>query len=261
LKYAQEGEPLSNVVPIQNKSVQLELPAGKYVVEIRATEFGYERLRKTFSLTGDQTVIDMTLRKTVLTTDTLSPSWTAAELQSWDMPAAWRADSKKNLTVIGSGVALPRQESYRYYKDFKLSSSAKMLNAVALSFVLRARDSQNYYLLQLTGEKSDEPYVVRLFVVRNGVEQRIRAINIPRSSGAAKAMGSGQFFAVSIKMIDFAITVEIEDSETGAPYPLGVLTDPARNFAVGAVGIAGHPNEENVIGRFVVCTGDKCLSE
>jgi hypothetical protein len=261
LKYAQEGEPLSNVVPIQNKSVQLELPAGKYVVEIRATEFGYERLRKTFSLTGDQTVIDMTLRKTVLTTDTLSPSWTAAELQSWDMPAAWRADSKKNLTVIGSGVALPRQESYRYYKDFKLSSSAKMLKAVALSFVLRASDSQNYYLLQLTGEKSDEPYVVRLFVVRNGVEQRIRAINIPRSSGAAKAMGSGQFFAVSIKMIDFAITVEIEDSETGAPYPLGVLTDPARNFAVGAVGIAGHPNEENVIGRFVVCTGDKCLSE
>ena len=259
LMYGKEGQPLSNVVPIQNKSVQLELPAGTYDVGIRSGEFGYETLRKSFSLTGDQTVLDMPLRRIVMTTDTLSPSWTNAELQTWDMPAAWRPDSRKNLTVKGSGVALPREEAYRYYQNFKLSSSARMLNGVALSFALRAQDSQNYYLLQVSGEKSDEPYTVRLFVVKKGVEQRIRAIPISRLG--AKAMGSGQFFAVSIKMIDFAITVEIEDSETGAPYTLGVLTDPAKTFPVGAVGIAGHANEENVIGRFVVCTGDKCLSE
>lgn len=258
LKHAREGQPLSNVVPIQNKSVRLELPAGNYVVEITAAEFGYESLRKSFSLTEDQTVLDLPLRRIVLTTDTLSPTWTNAELQTWDMPAAWRPDSKKNLVVKGAGIALPHAEGYRYYKDFRLSSSARMMNGAGLSFVLRARDPQNYYLLQLTGEKSDEPNTVRLFVVKNGVEQRIRAIPIPRAG--AKAMAPGQFFAVTIKMIDFAITVEIEDSETGAPYPLGALTDPARNFAVGAVGIAGHADEENVIGRFVVCTGDKCLS-
>jgi len=259
LKYAPEGQPLSNVVSVQNRSVQLNLPAGKYVIEVIPAEFGYETLRHTFLLTADQTLLDVPLKRIALTTDTLSPTWTSAELQAWDIPAGWRADSKKNLSVKGPGVALPREESYRYYKDFRLSSSAKMLNGFALSFALRARDSQNYYLLQLTGEKSDEPYTVRLFVVKNGVEQRIRAIPIPRAG--AKAMGAGQFFAVSIKMIDYAITVEIEDSETGAPYPLGVLTDPARNFAVGAVGIAGRNNEENVIGRFVVCTGNKCLSE
>jgi hypothetical protein len=259
LKYAPEGQSLSNVVPIQNKSVKLELPAGKYVVEIRAAEFGYESLRKTISLTADQTALDMPLRRIALTTDTLSPSWTSAELQTWEMPADWRPDTKKNLTVKGVGVALPREEGYRYYKDFKLSSSAKMLNGVAVSFALRAVDSQNYYLVQLTGEKSDEPNTVRLMVVKNNVEQRIRAIPIPRDG--AKAMASGQFFTVSIKMIDYAITVEIEDTQTGKPYPLGVLTDPARHFPVGAVGIAGRANEENVIGRFVVCTGDKCLSE
>jgi hypothetical protein len=258
LKYGAEGQPLSNVVPIQNRSVRLNLRAGKYVVEIVPSEFGYEPQRHAFSLAADQTVLDVPLKRIALTTDTLSPTWTSAELQAWEMPAAWRADARKNLSVKGPGVALPREESYRYYKDFRLSSSAKMVNGVALSFALRARDSQNYYLLQLTGEKSDEPYTLRLFVVKNGVEQRIRAIPIPRSG--AKAMDAGQFFAVSIKMIDYAITVEIEDSETGAPYPLGVLTDPARNFAVGAVGIAGRNNEENVIGRFVVCT-DNCLRD
>ncbi|HZE71815.1 MAG TPA: hypothetical protein VE135_20090 [Pyrinomonadaceae bacterium] len=259
LKYAPEGQRLSNVVPIQNSSVRLDLPAGKYEVEITADDFGYETRHHNFALTGDKTVLDVPLKRIALTTDTLSPKWTAAELQAWYMPAGWAADSKKNLAVKGAGVALPREEGYRYYKDFKLSSTAKMVNGVALSFALRARDPQNYYLLQLTGERSDEPYTVRLFVVKNGVEQRIRAIPIPRAG--AKAMAADQFFTISVKMVDYAITVEIEDSDTGAPYPLGVLTDPARNFAVGAVGIAGRSNEDNVIGRFVVCTGDKCLSE
>ena len=257
LMYAPEGQPLSNLATIQNKSVQLDLPAGKYDVGIRAAEFGYETLRASFSLTGDKTVLNMPLRKIVMTTDPLSPSWTKAEMQTWEMPPAWQPDSRKNLVVKGPGVALP-PEQFRYYQDFKLSSSAKMLNGVALSYALRAADSRNYYLLQLTGEKSDEPYTLRLFLVKNGAEQRLRAIPISRMG--AKAMGSGQFFSVSIKMIDFAITVEIEDSETGAPYTLGVLTDPAKHFPVGAVGIAGRANEENVIGRFVVCTG-KCLSE
>ena len=259
LKYAPEGRPLSSVVSIQNGSVRLDLPSGRYSVEITASEFGYETRRDTFTLAADKTVVDVPLKRIALTTETLSPKWTSAELQAWYIPAGWTADSKKNLSVKGSGVALPREESYRYYKDFKLSSTAKMVNGVALSFALRAQDAQNYYLLQLTGETSDEPYTVRLFVVKNGVEQRIRAI--PIASSAAKAMAAHQFFSVSVTVVDYAMTVEIEDSETGAPFPLGVLTDPARNFAVGAVGIAARNNEDNVIGRFVVCTGAKCLSE
>jgi hypothetical protein len=258
LKYALEGQPLSNVVPIQNKTAQLELPAGKYVVEITANEFGYETLRHGFLLTDDQTVLDLPLKRIVLTTETLSPAWTSAELQAWEMPVGWLADSRKHLLVKGPGVALPREARNRYYKDFRLESNVKMVNGVATSFALRARDSRNYYLLQLTGKNSDEPYVVRLLAVKDGVPQRLRAIPISKSS--AGAMASGDFFNVSIKMIDYEITVDIVDSQTGAPYTLGVLTDPDHNFAVGAVGIAGDATAENVIERFVVCT-DKCLDE
>lgn len=259
LKYGMDGQPLANVVPILNNTVQLSLPAGKYVVEITPGEFGYESLNKTFSLTADRMVLDLPLKRIVLTTDTLSPTWTSAEMKAWEMPIAWLADSKKNLVIKGPGVALPREQGLRYYKDFKLVSSVRMLNGVAISFALRASNSQNYYLIQLTGENSEEPSTARLSIVKNGVERRLRAIPISRS--AAKAMFSGQFFSVSIKMIDYAITIEIEDSETGAPYVLGVLTDPDRNFPVGAVGLAAQKNENNVIGRFVVCTGSKCLNE
>ena len=257
LKYGPENQPVNQVAQIQNQKVQLRLPAGKYVVEITPGEFGYDTLRDSFSLTQDQTFA-FALKRIILSKDTLSPTWTSAELQGWEMPPGWHADAKRNLWVKGRGVALPREGRNRYYKDFRLESNVKMTNGVATSFALRARDSQNYYLLQLTGGNSDEPYVVRLFAVKNGVEQRLRAIPISRSS--AGAMASGQFFTVSIKMIDYEIAVDIVDSQTGAPYTLGVLTDPDHNFAVGAVGIAARQNEENVIERFIVCT-DKCLKE
>jgi hypothetical protein len=258
VKYGPEGQPLTNVSPILNKTAELKLPAGNYVAEIVPSEFGYGARKHSFSLSADKTVLDLPLERVVLTTDTLSPTWTAGELREWEMPATWTADSRKNLLVKGPGVALPRQESFRHYKDFVLASTAKMVSGSALSFALRAQDSLNYYLLQLTGEKSDDPFMVRLFVVKNGVDQRIRVLSIPRSS--ATPMATGQFFGLTIKMVDFAITVEIEDTQTGSHYLLGVLTDPNRTFPVGAVGIAGRNNEDNVIGRFVVCTGDKCFT-
>jgi hypothetical protein len=257
LKYAPEGQPLTNVASIVNGKVELKLPQRRYTLEIRPGEFGYETWTGTISLDKDQ-VLPIAAKRIVLSTDTLSPTWTKAGLQEWDMPAGWQ-DSKRNLLIKGPGVALPREQGYRFYKDFKLASTGRMSNGVALSFALRARDSQNYYLLQLTGANSDDPHMLRLYLFKNGVERRIGAI--PIASSAARPMDAGQFFTVTIKMIDYEINVEIEDSQTGAPYPLGRLTDPGHNFDVGAVGIAARNQEENVIGRFVVCTGDKCLSE
>jgi hypothetical protein len=186
------------------------------------------------------------------------PIWTKEGLQEWEMPAGWQ-DSRRTLLVKGAGVALPREKGFRFYRDFQLVSNAKMNNGMAVSFALRARDAQNYYLLQLTGAKADERHVVRLYIVKNGVARRIRAV--PFSSSAAKVMDSGQFFSVTIKVVGYEMAVEINDSETGGSHTLGVLTDPDQNFPVGAVGIAVRGEEENVIERFVVCTGAKCSGQ
>jgi hypothetical protein len=256
LKYGPEDKPLTRVDTIQNQTVQLKLPAGKYVVEIAPREFGYETRRETISVDHDQT-LDLALKRTVMSRETLSPTWTSAELQGWEMPQGWQADSRRNLWVKGRGVALPRAARNRYYQNFRLESNVKMTNGVAVSFALRARDAQNYYLLQLTGGNSDEQYTVRLFAVKNGVQQRLGAVPISRSS--AGAMAAGQFFNVSIKMTDYDITVDIVDSQTGAPYTLGVLSDADHTFAVGAVGIAARDNEEFVIERFVICPSEECL--
>jgi hypothetical protein len=255
VRYAPEGEPLNRVATLLNGKARLSVPEGKYTVAISTTEFGYESKRQTILVDKNQEA-EINLNRIVLSTLTLSPTWSKADLQEWDLPAAWE-DVNKTLVVKGSGVALPRQRGFRFYKDFKLTSTAKMSNGVALSFALRAQDARTYYLVQVTGAKSDDPHTVRLFLSNDGVIRRIMGIPVPKS--AARPMDAGEFFTISLKMVDYNITVEIIDSETGASYPLGVLTDPEHSLAVGAVGIAARDNEESVIGTFVVCTGEKCF--
>lgn len=256
LKYRKEGE-TPRTLDFHNRTISLDLTAGEYVVRISAEGYGYEPAEQKVPVKQSR-VVELPLKRIVESTNTLAPRWTNAELKTWELPSAWRADSNLTLWVKGRGVAIPRDARNRYYRDFKLISNVKMTNGMAISFALRALDSRNYYLLQITGKNSDEPNSVQLFTVKNDVEQRLQAIPISKSKAAA--MASGQFFTVSIRVTGYEIHVDIIDSQTGAPYPLGVLTDPDHNFSIGAVGIAARNNEENVIEQFTVCTG-QCLEQ
>jgi len=249
LKYGKEGQ-IPNSVKIQNKSITLHLSAGDYEAEVEAAEPVYKTERQKFPVTSNTTV-EIRLKLIEFSKETLRADWTDTELKNWEVPAGWRASSG-NLIVKGAGIALPRDESKRYYKDFQVISDVKITNGIGAAFVLRAQDSKNYYLLQLTGEQADEPFYVRLFVVKNGVEQRIQALKIP--STAASALKAGQFFSVQIKVTDNRIAVAIVDNQSATDYPLGVLIDSNRNFAAGAAGIVARSNEESVVWRFIVCT-------
>lgn len=249
LKYGKQGQ-IPSSVKIQNKKMTLRLEAGDYEAEFEPAEPVYKTERQRFLVINDVTV-EIRSKLIEFSKETLRADWTATELQNWEVPAGWRASSG-NLIVKGAGIALPRDESKRYYKDFQIISDVKITNGIGAAFALRAQDLKNYYLVQLTGEQADEPFYVRLFVVKNGSEQRIQALKIP--SAAATALKAGQFFTVQIKVTDNRIAVAIIDNQTATDYTLGVLIDSNRSFAAGAVGIAARSNEESVVWRFIVCT-------
>ena len=247
-KYVAAGE--TRLAQIQNgRAVLPNLRPGTYGVDIRSGEVGYQTLLATITLPG-KTDFDVELKK-VLSTKTFSATWTS--LEGWEVPSGWRVEKRK-LALKGAGIGLPRDESYRYYADFQLVSDVKMLNGVAASFVVHAEDAKNYYLVQLTGPNADEPYVLRGFIVKNGVAQRMGA-PIP-IDGFAATLKSGQFFKVSMRMTDNNLNVSITDSQTGEDFPLGILNDPNRNFRVGAIGIAVRDHEQNEINRFIICTSE-----
>jgi hypothetical protein len=239
-----------NEVPLvaQFKNGRAALPnlrAGEYEVDIRPGEASYETLLATIEVGNAKTEFPVELKRRI-SEETFSEIW--RRLDGWEAPAGWGVNAGK-LLIKGAGVALPRDENYRRYVDFDLESDVRMANGVAVSFALRAQDQRNYYLVQLTGAQSDEPYVLRGFVVRNGER---RPMQPPISIEAFAQSLTGNFFTVAFKVVAYRISVSIRDSQTGDEQSLGILADRDRNFTVGAVGLAAQSQEQNEVARFIV---------
>lgn len=250
LKYG-KPDAVRQSVTIQNKRTTLHLQAGDYVADLEPSEPVYRSEPKQFTVTGDMTV-EFTLKRIEFSKETLSANWTEPELKNWEVTGPWHPSSK-TLIVKGAGMALPRDESKRNYKDFTLISDIKLTNGLGAAFAVRAQDSRNYYLIEFTGAQADEPLYVRLFVVKNGIEQRIQAIQIPNAA-ASTLKNSQAFTSIILKVTDNTFAPEIYDNTTANNYPLGVLIDPNRTFSAGGVGVAARQNAESVISRFIVCT-------
>ncbi len=240
----------ARVTPITNgRAVLANLRQGEYGLDINPSDPSYNQLNASISLPGP-TNIPVTLGN-IESKGTFAATWT--NLEAWNAPSGWRIESRK-LMVSGRGIALPREVLNRNFKDFQLVSDVKMVNGVAATFIVHAQNESNYYLIQLTGPNSDEPHVLRGFLVRNGMPQRIGG-SIPLDA-FTQTLRPNQFFTVTMNMVGNSLKVSLTDSQTGDVLPLGILTDPASNFRIGAVGIGARDNEQNEVGRFIVCAGE-----
>lgn len=222
------------------------LSPGLYIADIVVKEAGYAPEKTTFTV-KENAAFNVTLKRLETRTN-FSASWSS--LNAWETTAGWRTESSK-LLVNAPGVALPKDDAVRFYTNFELRSNIRMINGVAASFVARAMDSRNYYLIQLTGASADEPYMLRGFVIKDGkVAQQLGSAPI---NSFASTLQTGKFFAVKMKMEDNKIRVWITDSQTGDLLTLGILTDPYRTYSIGAVGIAARDREQNEVADFTVC--------
>ncbi len=241
----QVGTEPPRTVRIQgSRAVLPDLLPGKYTIEIQPEDYAYEKLRTPIDVPNAQgNTYKLDLRRYPTAEDF---SLSAGELS---LPDAWRIDRRKIL-VNGNGMALPKEEKYRYYQDFQMNANVKMANEVAVSFVLHARDQQNYYLIQLTGEKNaDQPYVLRGFVVKDGVRRPYGSTYPIRN--IADSLQQNKFFEVSVTMKGFKLTVEVR--QDGELQPIGIFEDFNKTFPVGAVGIAAIDKERNEVGSFLIC--------
>lgn len=248
LYYAKPGE-VSRSVDFQNGQTTLSnLTGGNYTIKIEPQDASYKTWTGTLSVPNAGGEVSYTLEKLSESKDFLG-----ATAGDWDMPSTWSFNSRK-VIVNGAGKALPSDNNYRNYRDFQLSTDMRMMNGVAASFVVHAVDSQNYYLIQITGPNSDDPYMLRGYIYRNGSMQRFgRTIPISQFSDTLKP---GKFFHVVLTMVGNEISVKVVDSETGDLLKLGTLPDPTNAFAIGAVGIAARDNEQNEVGQFIICSAE-----
>ena len=180
-----------------------------------------------------------------LSTKTFNQIFTS---DAWELPQNWRIDSK-GLKGNSVGIALPKENDYRNYKDFELNTSVRLIDDTSVGFVLRAVDNNNYYLIKLTGAASIEPYRVSAFIVKDGKPRRVMENPINFLAGT---IGNKKYFGVIIKAKGDLFEISIADSETGKSYPLG-NAEFNNNFRKGAVGIGVMEKSNFEIGLFSVC--------
>ncbi len=221
------------------------LRAGEYEIDVRPADAAYKTVLALIQVGNNNTEFEVNVTR-VLCEETFSEAWSS--LNGWEAPTGWAVSSRK-LSARTAGVALPKEECPRHFQDFELTSDVKLLNNDAVSFVLRAQDKQNYYLMQLTGAKADEPFVLRGYVVQAGRKQQLGR-SVPIDAFAQSL--TGKFFTVVIQATGNVISVSINDSDTGDVLPLGKLTDTSKHFALGANGLGVSGTEQFEVARFIV---------
>jgi len=244
------------VVKIQpsGEAAITDLKEGYYDIDVRPAALEYAPAARGINLPDDldqegvkglQTfAINV---ETQVSKETFSPSaWTSAD---WNMPSTWKLD--RGMKVKNAeGIALPQNPRFRYYINFEMISDVKLRDDGTIGFVLRAVDDKNYYLLQLSGSKGQNPNTASLYTSKNGV---LELINSLTAVAFAKTMNSDNGFRVIIQGNDKGFTVLINDSDTGSTNGIGILTDQFKTFKKGAIGIAGSAKSNFEINTFLVC--------
>lgn len=187
--------------------------------------------------------------KTKISTETFGTAWTK---EDWIMPLDWTLD--KGMKVKNSaGIALPRNEQYRYYTNFQMISNVKLNDGGTVAFALRVVDAENYYRVQISGAKDPEPNVAKGYIVKNGEAKQIFSVS---AAGFASTIALKSGFRIIIKGDEKGFKISIEDSVTGNVEAVGFMSDRDKTFQKGAVGIASTGKTNFEVSYFQVCPSE-----
>lgn len=171
--------------------------------------------------------------------------------ENWKLPETWKIDST-GLKVNGIGIAFPKAKSYRYYKDFEMQSSVRMSDNIAVGFVVRAIDENNYYLIKLTGDASRNQYLVSAVIYKDG-KPKEQVLSLGIGHVIKKAVVEKKDFEVIIKAQGDKFEIFATDVENGERVPLGRAEFKDNNYPIGAVGIGVDEKANFEVIRFMVC--------
>lgn len=245
------------IVPIRKgKAVIKELQEGYYNIDIRPAAVEYQPILTAISVPNEilekddddpneQQSYRIELEKKI-STETFASAWVS---EDWYLPQGWKLQGKIKTEGI-AGIALPRNEQYRYYTNFEMISDVIMKDGNSIGFALRAVDTKNYYSLQIFGAASTTPFTATGYVVKN---DKPTLLFSQRLENFAKTIQANKSFRVIIKGVENKFTITIEDSETGVSNPVGEMIDRDKNFRKGAVGVTGRAKAFSEIGFFTVC--------
>jgi hypothetical protein len=234
------------VVPIENKTAVIkELTEGIYNIDVSAPDDPeYQRQEIVVEVDENETRrVDLDYKHSVNT-------FNSTVEENWKLPAGWKMEGSV-IKANGTGMALPKDPAFLFYKDFEMQSNIRLPGNASAGFVVRAKDKDNYYLIKLTGNTAEEPFRVSAIMVKNGKPSG-RVLWETTRHIIEKAVNEQMFFEVVIRAKGNTFELFARD-EKGALQPLGNAVFRDNNYPIGAVGIGSLENTNFEVNYFVVC--------
>lgn len=244
------------MVPVENGIAAItRMQEGEYRIEVKPADVEYKPVERALNISeaalakittaSGRYEIPIDLTRTTSTEDFLA-NWMSGE---WSLPAAWKVENKRML-VNGPGVALLKNERYNFYRDFELKTTLRSLDNGAVGFVLRAADARNYYLIELTGSTSAQPYMLTGYIVKNGrVAETLAPVSI---SSYASTISNRKYFNLIISGTGNMFRVRLEDSDTGRTFVIGIIEDQNNTYPIGALGVGTKEPGRSEVNMFYI---------
>ncbi|MCI0485944.1 MAG: carboxypeptidase regulatory-like domain-containing protein [Blastocatellia bacterium] len=219
---------------------------------IRAEKDGYESEKRTLTLKASDALAGDKLVEMKLSLRDFSPEFAdyfIGGAGSWEAPSSWQVKPGK-MVVNGDGTGFVRGMTY---KDFKMVFDISFANNKGAVWIVRARDSRNYYMFQLSGPKAANPKTFKSYICQNGQIKLIK----PPELVVEDLSRRDDSFTITIEakgpVIRHFIQVKSAPSPDG-PQPLSTVSD--GNFSYGKVGFGTKDDEEYIV-HFINVVPDK----
>lgn len=244
------------MVPITNGNAEiLRLQEGEYSIQIDPDEVEYRPVTRDVTISeaelakietaAGRSELRIDLTRNITTEDFLA-NWLPNE---WRLPAGWKIEGKR-MQANGPGVALLQNERYNFYKDFQLKLGLRSMDGSSVGFVLRARDNQNYYFIQITGASSPEPYLLTGYIFKNG---KVAETLVPSNIKAfAQSFADRKPFNLVVTAKGNKFTVNLEDVDSGRSFVIGIIEDQNNTYPIGAVGIGSKDASRFDVNSFII---------
>jgi len=167
------------------------------------------------------------------------------------VPGNWRLE-QRGLAITGDRVGLFRtpteKRAFNVYRDFRMSFDIRFTNGRGASWVVRAKDDQNYYFFHLQPAVDGLQARFNFYVCRDG---RCTLKDSKRYPELLNKPNDSYFIQLEARGPEFTHRITIQSNpRADDPQPLGTFRD--ESFGHGGVGFRGINESEALLQNLVV---------
>lgn len=169
----------------------------------------------------------------------------------WVVPEAWKLE-RRGLLIAGTKVGLFRtpteKRAFNIYRDFRMSFDLRFSNGRGASWVVRAKDEQNYYMFQLVPAADGLQTRFNFYVCREG---QCTLKDSKRYPEPLNKPNDSYFVQLEVRGVEFIHKITVSSNpRVDDPQPLGTFSD--ETFTYGGVGFRGIDENQALLQNLVV---------